>query len=293
MKNIKNLLLLLGIFEYEMSKEPRNNRPRGVEQRAGMGQRRSTSYIEQSRSKDFGEWLYDHLVGICAVVAVFVVSAGALAISRYHVKIVPMEYQIEIVPEQASNQSEQPQPQPDRMQELEERMEQVKVQNLISNDASDSEGSNEGLSSLDAETQALMGKIASDKATNYNEYQSGFRTENGNGSGAEGSGGGSKGKEHGKFSGRVTIAYEFRSPIRHHRNLYEPAYRAEGAGEVVVEVIINRNGDIISARVISSTNSKLDAIALAAARDRKTHFNIDSTAPEQQRGTITYTFIAQ
>lgn len=259
-----------------------------------MGPRRSTSYIEQSRSKDFGEWLYDHLVGICAVVAVFVVSAGALAVSRYHVKIVPMEYQIEIVPEQMSDQSEpQPQPQPDRMQELEERLEQVKVQNLISNDASESEGSNEGLSSLDAETQELMGKIASDKATNYNEYQSGFRTESGEGSGAEGGGGGNKGKERGKFSGRVTIAYEFKSPVRHHRNLYEPAYRAEDAGEVVVEVFINRNGDILSARVVSSTNSKLDAIALAAARDRKTHFNIDSTAPEQQRGTITYTFVAQ
>lgn len=255
---------------------------------------RSTSYIEQSRSKSFGEWFYDHRVGIFTVIVVFVFSAVTLAATRYHVKIVPLEYLIEIVPE------EMPEPEQKRItpqstvQELEERMEQIKVQNLISNDASESEGSSDGSSALDAETREYMDKIAADRAQNYNDYMSGLRSPDSQGTGeGGGAGAGGGGTERGKFTGAVTVAYEFKSPVRHHTNLYVPAYRAEGAGEVVVKVAINRNGEVLYAEVLHTTNQRLNAIALAAAKDKKTKFAIDSSAPERQVGTITYTFVAQ
>ena len=188
---------------------------------------------------------------------------------------------------------EKPKETPRKIEDLEQRMEQIKVQNLISNDASDNEGGDEGLSSLDAETQEMLGKIADDAAKNYSDYHSGIKHNNGPGSGDNGSGQGKKKGETGRFSGRVTVAYEFKNPVRHHRDLFEPAYTADGAGEVIVEVYINRDGRVIRASVTHSTNKKLNAIALSAARHNSTYFDINPKADELQKGTITYTFVAQ
>jgi TonB family protein len=91
----------------------------------------------------------------------------------------------------------------------------------------------------------------------------------------------------------VTVAYNFEKPVRHHRDLYVPAYKTKGGGVVVVDVWLDRNGTVTKASIQSSTNSELNASALAAARHRKTLFRIDDTAPESHRGTITYTFVAQ
>jgi TonB family protein len=81
--------------------------------------------------------------------------------------------------------------------------------------------------------------------------------------------------------------------VRNHANLYIPAYTARGGGVVVLDVWLDRNGAVTSARVASSTNSSLNQIALNAARNYHTQFNIDGSAPSSHKGTITYTFIAQ
>ena len=81
--------------------------------------------------------------------------------------------------------------------------------------------------------------------------------------------------------------------MRNHRNLYVPAYRSKGGGVVVVDVWIDRNGTVTTARIASSTNSELNQQALSAARNSRTLFDINNSAPAPQRGTITYTFVAQ
>ena len=91
----------------------------------------------------------------------------------------------------------------------------------------------------------------------------------------------------------MTVNYSFTDPVRHHRDLYVPAYRAKGGGVVVVDVWLDRNGTVTNARIASSTNPELNSQALAAAKHSRTLFRIDNTAPQSHRGTITYTFVAQ
>jgi len=73
-----------------------------------------------------------------------------------------------------------------------------------------------------------------------------------------------------------------------------PAYRCVGAGEVTVIITVNNQGKVIDAKVdegASSSDGCLRSFATRAAR--MSLFNISTTAPARQLGTITYLFIAQ
>ncbi|MBQ7639626.1 MAG: hypothetical protein IJS91_01370 [Bacteroidales bacterium] len=73
-----------------------------------------------------------------------------------------------------------------------------------------------------------------------------------------------------------------------------PAYQGYGAGDVYVSILVNRKGRVIGAKVneaVSTPDSQLWEYALRAAK--KSVFNADATAPEQQAGEIVYRFIKQ
>lgn len=231
------------------------------------------------------------------VILTLLVGGTWLATARYSFTIPPMEYFVEFVEEVPSEAevAELKRKRDELQAEIDRRLQEVQnVKNLQSNDAAETSGSKSQLGH-DAKTQELMDKIASDMQTNRNDYESGMREVADIGKGGEGEGSGdNKGDgDKGKFSGAVTVAYNFADPVRHHRDLYIPAYKTKGGGVVVVDVWLDRNGTVTSARIQSSTNSELNAQALAAARHRRTLFRIDGTAPESHRGTITYTFVAQ
>lgn len=250
-----------------------------------------------TRKESLGEWLYTHRVGLIVVLLTFIVGGTWLATARYSFTLPPVEYLIEFVEEVPSQaEVEELKRKRDMLQdEIDRRLHEVqKVKNLQSNDASETSGSN-SKQGHDSQTQEMMDKIASDMMANRKEYESGMREVNDIGKGGEGDGAGpDKGNgEKGKFSGAVTVAYNFSDPVRHHRDLYVPAYRSKGGGVVVVDVWLDRNGNVTQARIASSTNKELNQQALDAARHRKTLFKIDDSAPTSQRGTITYTFVAQ
>lgn len=259
--------------------------------------RRSAIDLGDTRSESFGEWLYTHRIGLVVVLVAYAVGIYLLFTARVNVEIPPVEYTIEFVEEEPTiEELEQLRRQRDKLQEdIDRRLAAMQqVRNLQSNDASESAGSTAN-TNFDAETQELMSKVASDMATNNDSYQSGMRDIAGIGKGGSGSGN-AKGDgtgDKGKFSGAVTVSYSFQSPVRNHRNLYVPAYRSKGGGVVVVDVWIDRNGTVTTARIASSTNSELNQQALSAARNSRTLFDINNSAPAPQRGTITYTFVAQ
>lgn len=94
-----------------------------------------------------------------------------------------------------------------------------------------------------------------------------------------------------KVKGRVTVSFSLTNPVRTKRYLEVPAYRCEGGGEVVVEITVNRAGDVTAARVRSGGDACMREMAEQAARNSQ--FNIDDSAPARQTGTITYIFIPQ
>ncbi|MBQ8493525.1 MAG: energy transducer TonB [Alistipes sp.] len=258
--------------------------------------RRANVDLGDTRSESAGEWLYSHRVGLLVVMVVFMLSSVVLATARYNVDIRPVEYIIEFVTEEPTVEDiERLKMERDRIQaEINQRLAAVQnVKNLQSNDASSEAGSMEQ-TSFDSDMQDMMDKVARDMATNRGDYESGVREAKGIGQGSgSGTNAGKGSGDRGKFSGAVTVAYDFRDPVRHHRDLYTPAYRAKSGGVVVVDVWLNRNGEVTAARIQSSTNAELNDQALNAARHKRTRFNIDSSAPTSHRGTITYTFVAQ
>lgn len=253
--------------------------------------------LNDTRRESLGEWLFSHRVGLLVVVAVFLVSGVVLATARYNVELRPVEYIIELVDEApTAEEVEELKKKRDQLQEdINRRMAAIeKVKNLQSNDAAEAAGSVEQMQ-YDSDMQQMMDKVASDMAENRGDYEKGMREVKGIGKGGSGGGsGGTKGSgDKGKFSGAVTISYRFEDPVRHHRDLYVPAYRAKEGGVVVVDVWLDRNGTVTAARINSSTNPSLNDQALSAARHHRTLFKIDGSAPTSHRGTITYTFVAQ
>jgi TonB family protein len=259
--------------------------------------RRRSIDLGATRKESLGEWLYTHRVGLIVVLVTFIFGGTWLATARYSFTLPPVEYLIEFVEEVPSEaEVEELKRKRDQLQdEIDRRLQEVqKVKNLQSNDASETSGSSSSLGH-DSQTQEMMDKIASDMMANRKEYENGMREVADIGKGGEGEGAGEqKGNgEKGKFSGAVTVAYNFSDPVRHHRDLYVPAYRSKGGGVVVVDVWLDRNGNVTQARIASSTNKELNQQALDAARHRKTLFRIEDSAPVSHRGTITYTFVAQ
>lgn len=94
------------------------------------------------------------------------------------------------------------------------------------------------------------------------------------------------------FKGKSNIRYLLGN--RYHLQLPIPVYLAQGGGEVIVDIVVNRNGEVVSA--VPRDNVRLDdptILAYAKQAAEKTLFNADSSAPEKERGTITYVFVAQ
>lgn len=274
-----------------------NGRITASEQRKTMPRRRSVTY--PARSQSAGEWLYEHRLGLCAVLLVYAVAIGAAWSARIYVEKRPVEYEIvvDMAEEPTLDELERLRRRRDELlRQIEQRQfDWSQVKNVSSNESSQSNASSSA-PEYDAQTRELMDKVAADAAANRSEYERGMRDVGsiGNGGGG-GSGGGGSGDsaEKGKFSGRVTVKYEFRSPVRNHRSLYTPAYRCQGGGEVVVTVWIDNGGKVKSARVKSwsGSDASMKDVALDAAR--RSTFDINPQAPSSHEGEITYTFIPQ
>jgi hypothetical protein len=94
------------------------------------------------------------------------------------------------------------------------------------------------------------------------------------------------------YSGESNIHYFLKD--RYHLRLPIPVYLARGGGKITVDIWVARSGKVIKASVQPYSNISdpmLPEYALQAAL--RTVFNSKSDAPNPQKGTITYSFIAQ
>lgn len=75
-------------------------------------------------------------------------------------------------------------------------------------------------------------------------------------------------------------------------SLHSPKSEVQSEGVVVVEIIVNRNGEVVEARpgVVGSTTTDGRLYDIAKKAALKTKFNIDESAADRQKGTIRYVF---
>jgi hypothetical protein len=94
------------------------------------------------------------------------------------------------------------------------------------------------------------------------------------------------------FKGKSNIHYYLEN--RFHARLPIPVYLAEGGGEVIVDIVVGRDGRVLSANPRQNPKiADLNILAYAKQAAEKTWFNEEPSAPEKQKGTITYLFVAQ
>jgi hypothetical protein len=94
------------------------------------------------------------------------------------------------------------------------------------------------------------------------------------------------------FKGKSNIHYFLQN--RYHSKLPIPVYLAEGGGDVIVDIVVGRDGRVLSANPRSNPKiTDLTILAYAKQAAEKTWFSEDISAPEKQQGTITYRFVAQ
>lgn len=94
------------------------------------------------------------------------------------------------------------------------------------------------------------------------------------------------------YTGESNIVYYLEN--RYHRRLPIPVYLAQGGGKIIVDITVNRQGTVIQAEPRKTPGVRDEQLYLyAKAAASRTVFNADPKAPEPQRGTIHYTFVAQ
>ena len=129
---------------------------------------------------------------------------------------------------------------------------------------------------LDASKRDAMAQKAAEEAVDLNQNPKGEE---------------SKEPEH-AFQGPSVISYEVAG--RKALNLPVPAYKGYGAGDVLVDIVVNQAGRVTAAKVRvedSSADASLHSFAVDAAK--RSRFSAISENVKSQPGWILYRFIAQ
>lgn len=104
-------------------------------------------------------------------------------------------------------------------------------------------------------------------------------------------------EEEGEFTGPTTITYEFlNEPVQRRKvDLTIPVYRCQGSGLVRVEIVVARDGGVVSANIKGSIegNDRVCFAEAALAAALSSRFRVDVNAPVRHRAIITYSFMAQ
>ncbi len=237
----------------------------------------------EQRKTDIGEWAYDHRVGLCVTLIVYLSLAIVFVAGKIVLGKGAANQQITVVDLEMLNALEE---QKVRLEEQARRL-QTQQGGRVSNDFSNENARNEsGEHARNISDNGDMSDVDERMRANREAWERGLAEERAirdraNAAADEGAAGSSTRK-----AGRVTVSYDIRG--REHRHLEVPAYRCEGGGEVVVAVRVAAGGAVTSAHVESGGDECMRTASLSAAR--RSTFNIDN---DRSEGTITYMFIPQ
>lgn len=242
--------------------------------------------------EDVGEWTYRHRIGLCVTLIAYLVLMIAFVSSkivigkRNHMQGMYIDLQ-----ELAALQDER-----DRLEEeirrkmQQEQLDWRSIQNQVSNENATDERLKDDRGTNTAALNDAAQEAADRMRANREAYEQGLAEEQAIRADRGDEGEADKQQDR-KVKGRVTVSFSLTNPVRTSRYLHIPAYRCEAGGDVVVRITVDRGGEVIAAKVESGGDDCMRETAVSAAYASR--FNIDSSAPERQQGTITYIFIPQ
>lgn len=245
------------------------------------------------RRPDAGQWAFDHRAGLCITLIAYLVIAIAFVFSKIAVGGRPHTQGMYIDLSQLEQLAEEKA----RLEE-EVRRRQAEAQpdwSSLRNDISNEEGreqEREGRVSRDEAVNDAAGAASARMRANREAYERGLAEAEAIRNRRDDTEAPSATREASKKSGNVMVSYAFRDPVRHHTHLEIPGYRCERGGTVVVEVVVDRAGEVLSARLHERSGDEfMERVALEAART--SCFDINESAPARQSGLITYAFRPQ
>ena len=247
----------------------------------------------ENKKQDAGEWAYDHRLGLSVMVIVYLVLGIAFFASKIVIGSKPHMQGIYVDLQTLEELEAEKERLEREIQMQQSQLDWSAVRNLQSNESMLNENLRDDRGTNTSEINESARDIAAGMAANRAAYEAGLAEAQSILTAQRESSDADKQTERQdvKYTGGVTVRFEFKNPVRTSRNLVVPAYKCEAGGQVVVNVVLNQGGEVISARVASGGDERMREEALKAAR--ASTFNIDSSAPARHSGTITYTFIPQ
>ena len=245
-----------------------------------------------NRREDVGEWSYRHRIGLSVTLICYLILMIGFVSSKIVIgkrdAMQGMYIDLETLAELESER--------DRLQrEIEQKMQREEadwrsVQNRVSNENATDERLQDDRGTNTSALNNAAAEALERMQANRTAYEQGLAEEQALYE-RKGNEGKAEERRDARVKGRVTVSFSLTNPVRHSRYLDIPAYLCESGGEVVVQITVNRGGEVIAARVREGGDECMRQTALQAARESL--FNIDNAAPEKQTGTILYTFIPQ
>ncbi len=245
-----------------------------------------------NRPTDVGTWSWDHRVGLCVTLIAYLVLMIAFVGSKIVVGNRPASQGMYIdLQTLAELEAERDRLQAEVNARQQEDIDWRSIRNMASNENSLNENLKDDRGTNTSALNDAVADAAARMEANREAYEMGLAEERAIREGAGSQQTENTKHEDVKVKGRVTVSFSLTNPVRTSRRLVVPAYRCEGGGEVVVDITVNPAGEVTSARIASGGDDCMRETALASARSSL--FNIDSSAPQRQQGTITYIFIPQ
>lgn len=256
-------------------------------------------FDNRRRKKRLSEWIYHHRVGLLVTVVIYLTAAIMLVSYKIVVNDSPNStiYMTVFEPEQPEPAKPEPKPEPEELERIQDAQYE-KVKNTASNEnakfnASLKDDRGSKAREIYEEAERVQQKLAAGRAN----FQAGMdeveaMSAKGGKPKADNSPAKSEKRDDVKVEGNVTVSYSLdgRTAV----DLYVPAYQCQDGGTVVVGITVNRNGEVIDASATRSSAGSESCITQMAVRAAKlSRFSTSHSAPEKQRGTVTYKFVAQ
>lgn len=247
--------------------------------------------FDDRRKEDVGAWAYDHRVGLAVTLIAYLIFGIVFVAGKIDVSKRSSNSTITVDLQTLAELDEER----ERLQkEIDRRMREQtdwrSVRNLASNENALNEHLKDDRGTNTSQLNESAAEAERNMQANREAYEQGLAEARKLGE-RKGDDKSDNEDKSARAAGTVTVSYSLNNPVRHHRYLDKPAYRCEGGGEVVVNITVDRSGNVIAAAIASGGDACMRETALGAAR--KSTFNIDNSAPAKQTGTITYIFIPQ